>query len=247
MEQPELCSWQLFPLYKVRRLPIAPVSRLKNFESVITMKEDTMLPTQMPLIRVIDPDSQTREFLRYLFTHQGWPVKTYPNVEIYQREDEASRLGIVIVDLNEPTMGAKAFLTRLREEGSVRPVIVLGEGATIDVAVEIMKLEAVDFIAKPLEEKRVLTSVAKQIEDVVREAESQKFVMTYQSLSNREREVIDLSIQGLSHEAVAEKLGITIKTAQVHRYNAYRKLGFHNITEIFHMMTKVGLVKGNEN
>ena len=226
---------------------LAPVSRLKNFESVITMKEDTMLPTQMPLIRVIDPDSQTRESLRILFTYQGWPVKTYPEVELFLRDDEASRLGILVVDMNEPTMGAKALLTRLREEGNVKPVIVLGAGATIEAAVEMMKLGAADFIAKPLEENRLMSSVKKQLEDVMHEAEFQKFVMAYQSLSNRERVVIELSTQGLCHEAVAEKLGISIKTAQVHRYNAYRKLGIHNITEIFHMMTRVGLVTGSKN
>ena len=226
---------------------LAPVSRLKNFESVITMKEDTMLPTQMPLIRVIDPDSQTRESLRILFTYQGWPVKTYPEVELFLRDDEASRLGILVVDMNEPTMGAKALLTRLREEGNVKPVIVMAPDATIDVAVEMMKLGAADFIAKPLEENRLKSSVKKQLEDVMHEAEFQKFVMAYQSLSNRERVVIELSTQGLCHEAVAEKLGISIKTAQVHRYNAYRKLGIHNITEIFHMMTKVGLATESKN
>ena len=210
------------------------------------MKDDTMLPTQRPLIRVIDPDSQTREFLRIFFTYQGWPVKTYPDVELFLRDDEASRLGILVVDMNEPTMGAKALLTRLRDEGSVKPVIVMAADATIDAAVEMMKLGAADFIAKPLEENRLKSSVKKQLEDVMHEAEFQKFVMAYQSLSSRERVVIELSTQGLCHEAVAEKLGISIKTAQVHRYNAYRKLGIHNITEIFHMMTKVGLATGSD-
>ena len=203
-----------------------------------------MFVTATPLIRIIDPDKHCRDLLHLRLTQHDWFVKTYSDVESLMRLDDGNRPGIVIVDLDEPTMGALEFLSRQKND-SPHPTIVMGEGATIEVAVEAMKLGAIDFFKKPVDEARLINVIHERLDLMMKEAELQNFVRAYHALSKREREVIELSIEGLTHEVVAERLGISIKTAQVHRYNAYRKLKLHNVTEIFLMMTKAGLVAGS--
>ncbi|MBO7174012.1 MAG: response regulator transcription factor [Burkholderiaceae bacterium] len=195
------------------------------------------------LVRIVDTDRAWRESLRTQMTYQNLPVKLYADAKQFLLEDDFTRPGCIVLDLDTPAMTGMTLLSRLKKDGVELPVVMMGNNATITMAVDAMKMGARDFIAKPVNEKRVVKVVAEILKADEQDSEVTRFLDAYASLSKRERQVIEVSIRGLTHEEVAQKLGITIKTAQVHRYNAYRKLDHHNITEIYLMMQKTGLVE----
>lgn len=202
-----------------------------------------MTPTKTPLVRIVDKDRSWSDALRVQLTFQNIQCKCYDDAQTFLEVDDLMRPGCIVLDLDTPTLSGLTLLSKLKKDGVVIPIVMTGSDAMIAHAVEAMKLGAADFIGKPVNTKRVVKVVSDIIASEAQDEEVTRFLMAYTTLSKRERQVIEVSSRGLSHEEVAEKLGISIKTAQVHRYNAYRKLGIHNITETFHMMTRTGLLE----
>ena len=99
-----------------------------------------------------------------------------------------------------------------------------------------MKAGAVEFLQKPVHEERLFKVVNDVITEYMNRQERMADVLDFKNklknLTTREREVVNLISLGKSNQEVADELGISEKTAQVHRGAAYRKLGIHNATEI---------------
>lgn len=182
-----------------------------------------------------------------LLRFKGISAKIYPSSEVFLAQDNFSIPGCLVLDIGSTSLSDIDLHERLTKHIANLPTIYTGRDATIDMAVQAMKMGAVDFFAKSVSDERIINAILMVINKYLSlEPELDKFARAYDLLSTRERQVIELSVKGLSHKDVAQSLGITPKTAMVHRYNAYIKLGYHNITEIFHMMVRVGLVDDTE-
>ena len=112
------------------------------------------------------------------------------------------------------------------------------------MAVRTLKQGAVDFLQKPVDDQRLLTAIGnavmKNLNHRRTEMELSDFRKSLEQLTQREREVIRMVAQGMSNKQVAESLGISEKTVQVHRGSAYRKLDLHNAAEIARLLLRSG-------
>ena len=112
------------------------------------------------------------------------------------------------------------------------------------MAVHTLKIGAVDFLQKPVDDQRLLNAINKAVSTNLihrrNEEELSNFKARLENLTAREREVIRMVAQGMSNKALADTLNISEKTVQVHRGSAYRKLGIHNAAEIARMMILSG-------
>ena len=122
------------------------------------------------------------------------------------------------------------------------PIIFLSAHGDIDMAVHTMKHGAVEFLQKPVREERLFKVVQDVITEYMNRQEQMADVIEFKNklknLTQREREVVNLISLGKSNKEVAEQLGISEKTAQVHRGAAYRKLEIHNATEIARLLMR---------
>lgn len=189
-----------------------------------------------PLVRIVDDDEGIRNSMAFLLEGEGWEVKTYRDGSQFLANGDFVRPGCIIMDVRMPNMSGLGLQTHLNEMGVDLPVIFLSGHGDIDMAVHTMKAGAVEFLQKPVREERLFKVVNDVITEYMNRQERMADVLDFKNklknLTTREREVVNLISLGKSNKEVADELGISQKTAQVHRGAAYRKLGIHNATEI---------------
>lgn len=189
-----------------------------------------------PLVRIVDDDEGIRNSMAFLLEGEGWEVKTYRDGSQFLANGDFVRPGCIIMDVRMPNMSGLGLQTHLNEMGVDLPVIFLSGHGDIDMAVHTMKAGAVEFLQKPVREERLFKVVNDVITEYMNRQERMADVLDFKNklknLTTREREVVNLISLGKSNKEVADELGISEKTAQVHRGAAYRKLGIHNATAI---------------
>lgn len=195
-----------------------------------------MMVTDTPLIRIVDDDAHLRKALAFLLENEGYETATYSGAVEFLQNDAPSRPGCLILDVRMPGMNGLELQRELVARSITVPVIFLTAFAEVEIAVSTMKLGACDFLEKPIDEEKLLTAVA----DAVRRSRLAAGGMPDQaeaeaklkSLTPRELEIVRMVSQGLLNSAIAERLGIALRTVKFHRASAYRKLGVHTSAEL---------------
>lgn len=163
-------------------------------------------------------------------------MKTWTDPELFLQEYiEDADLGCLILDIRMPKMSGLELLDRLNADGNVLPIIFLTGHGDIEMAVRAVKQGAFDFLQKPPEEEKLMHV----LEDALRinrrqyaqEIERRQNQELWDSLTEREKDVMRLVGTGLLNKLIADRLGIAEKTVQQHRGTASRKLGVHNAVE----------------
>lgn len=125
----------------------------------------------------------------------------------------------------------------MAHQGYTLPVIMLTGHVTVDIAVTSLKLGAVEFLQKPVDEEKLIAAITQCAEDSLRMSRgllsTKELAKRVAQLSEREKEVLGLMQQGVTAKALAERLGISDKTAYEHRLEIYRKLGTKDLAELF--------------
>src|SRR5689334_18093332 len=125
-----------------------------------------------------------------------------------------------------------------------------GQG-DIPIAVRAMKAGAVDFLEKPFQEKQIRDAVHRALEQSKRirevESSSAEAAARLATLTPREREVLDLLVVGLSNKAVANELGTSPRTIEVHRARVFEKLRAHSLPELVRLVLAAGPRQGRRN
>ena len=149
----------------------------------------------------------------------------------------------VILDVAMPGMSGLEVLEEMRSRGYATPVIFLTGHGDLDMAVQAMKDGAVDFIQKPLNESRLLEAVAKAVKwDESHRGwtiESTDEIKRFETLTNREKQVIRLVASGLINKEIAERLSLSERTVEVHRQNASRKLKLQSVSDITRLLSHI--------
>lgn len=197
-----------------------------------------------PLVRVIDDDDAMRRSWSFLIEGEGWDVVTYSDALDFIASNDFQRPGCLILDVRMPRMSGLELQDKMQELGIDLPIIFISGHGDIDMAVRTLKQGASDFLQKPVDDQRLLTAIGnavmKNLNHRRTEMELSDFRKSLEQLTQREREVIRMVAQGMSNKQVAENLGISEKTVQVHRGSAYRKLDLHNAAEIARLLLRSG-------
>ena len=158
--------------------------------------------------------------------------------------NDFSRPGCLVLDVRMPRMSGLELQDKLRELNVDLPIIFISGHGDIDMAVHTLKQGAVDFLQKPVDDQRLLTAIGNAVMNNLNHRRTEMELSTFRSrleqLTQREREVIRMVAHGMSNKQVAENLGISEKTVQVHRGSAYRKLDLHNAAEIARLLLRSG-------
>ena len=193
------------------------------------------------LIYLVDDDDAFRDSLRWLLESAGYRVAAFPSAErflaAYQREASGSCL---LLDVRMPGMSGIELQSELRRRRVLLPIIFLTGHGDVPMAVEAVKNGAYDFIQKPFANDRLLPLIEQVA--VMREpgrhewAERLSTSVRLESLTAREREVLDQVAAGRRNKQIAEQLGISLKTVEVHRARAMEKMGAGTVAEVVRAM-----------
>ncbi len=197
-------------------------------------------------VYVIDDDEAMRDSLNFLLDSAGFEVKLFETAQNFLESYPKLDFGCVVSDVRMPGIDGIELLKRLKTDHSALPVVIMTGHGDIPLAVEAMKLGAVDFLEKPFEDERLTT----MIEGAIRQAEpaakneaiAQDIAARVATLSPRERQVMNGLIAGLSNKLIARDYDISPRTIEVYRANVMTKMQANSLSELVRMAMRAGLL-----
>ena len=199
------------------------------------------------LVHVIDDDEAVRESLSFLLRTARMEVRTYESAAAFLSGLANVRSGCIITDVRMPEISGVDLLRRLKELGVGIPVIVITGHGDVQLAVEAMKIGAVDFIEKPFDDELLLTAVKSALnrsgKDARQQAERADLHDKLSVLSTREREVLEGLVAGKPNKIIAFDLGISPRTVEIYRAHVMTKMDAGSLSELVRMALIAGLLK----
>lgn len=229
--RPEELTHLIRSLLAESRQPIMRADPLPQVES----KGDTVRPT----IFVVDDESSVREAMHGLLQEEGWLVEVYSSGEAFLKAYRPGREGCLVVDARMPRMSGVDLLERFKMEGGGPPAIMITGHADIRLAVRAMKAGAMAFLEKPVQYDELIVNIERALEltrnsaalTSLRAAAARKIA----NLTSRERQVVEMVVEGNPNKQIAYVLGISQRTVETHRATAMKKIGARTLSELIHL------------
>ena len=194
-----------------------------------------------PIVHVIDDDEAARHSLAFLLDAAGFETRSYSSALEFLDAVPAIDHGCIVTDVSMPGMSGVELVGRLKALGVPDPVIVITGHADVPLAIEAMKAGVADFIEKPFSDETILGSIRAALASGSSrskvEAERARVLALMESLSQREREVLDGLVQGHANKAIAYDLEISARTVEVYRANLMTKMRAGSLSELVRMVT----------
>ncbi len=195
---------------------------------------------------VVDDDEGIREGLALLLETVGQPYELYSSAIEFLDAYDASKGGCLVLDIRMPRMSGLDLQEKLNEQESLLPIIFITGHGDIQMAVEAMRRGALDFIRKPFREQDLLDRINEALAfDAGKRkniAERQQLLDKVAALSEREREVFHRVAAGEMNKVIAQDLGISARTVEVHRSRVMEKLGVRTLAQLVRVKIEAELV-----
>ncbi len=197
-------------------------------------------------IALIDDDPAVLDSLRMYLERQALKTSCFNAPEDFLAAvDRSAQFDCVVSDVRMPGVSGLDLVRHLKTRGFTRPIILITGHGDIDMAVSAIKIGAFDFIEKPFEESRLLASIRNAVKQkrqhVSDAAELEKLQTRFNSLSSRQRQVMELAVAGLSSKEIGMRLEISAKTVENHRAWVMERIGARNLAELVRMAMKIQL------
>lgn len=203
-----------------------------------------------PTVFVIDDDPSMRKSLSWLIESVNLDVETYESANAYVEKHQPGRAGCILLDVRMPGMSGLDLQQQLKDLGSPTPIIVMTGHADVPMAVRALKSGAFDFIEKPFNDQVLLDSVQKAIEHDRQNRDAFSEVEEIEgrigSLTKRETEVMGHVVDGNPNRRIAEMLGLSEKTIEVHRAHVMEKMRAKNAADLIRMVLSARNYQGSE-
>ena len=193
---------------------------------------------------IIDDDEAIRDALRLLLFAAGIPSQAYPSADEFLARTDTREFDCLLLDIRMPgTDGLELFHILLREKTPYPVIFITGHG-DIPLAVSAIKQGAFDFLTKPFKKGELLEKVQAAISHYRGQREElqqvQEIRRRFVSCTPREQDVMQLMIQGLPNKSIAEVLGISPRTVEIHRAHVMEKMEAASLPALVQMMTLAG-------
>ncbi len=194
---------------------------------------------------VVDDDPAVRDSLELLLEQEDLVVLTFDSAEAFLAGYRRAPRSCAIVDIRMNGMNGIQLQAELSRRGTLMPLIFLTGHGDIPLSVRAIKAGAVDFLTKPVMGSALLTSVAAALRESERlslQAEAHQTAATkVASLTEREREVMALAVEGLPNKEIARHLGISHRTVEIHKARIMHKTGADTLLDLARIAEAGGL------
>src|SRR5271167_1114458 len=198
-------------------------------------------------VYVIDDDAAMRDSLNFLLDAANFEVTLFDSAMKFLDALAGLDFGCVVSDVRMPGIDGIELLQQMKALNSRFPIVIITGHGDVPLAVEAMKLGAVDFLEKPFEDDRLIGMIdaaIRQGEPAAKdEAVTRDLVARIASLSPRERQVMEGLIAGLSNKLIARDCDISPRTIEVYRANVMTKMQANSLSELVRLAMRAGLFK----
>lgn len=195
-------------------------------------------------VALIDDDEAVLDSLRQYFERKRVQTACFSGADAFLApKDPLAQFDCVVADVRMPGMSGMDLVRHVAGRGVGIPVILITGHGDIDMAIGAIKLGAFDFLEKPFDEARLLDSIRRAV-DLNRQkraesADIDDLKSRADSLSERQRQVMNLAADGLSNKEIAARLNISPRTVEIHRAWMMQRMGAHNIAELVRMVMQM--------
>ena len=197
-------------------------------------------------VYVIDDDEAMLDSLNYLLDSAGYEVTRFDSALKFLDALPGLEFGCVVSDVRMPGLDGIELLKRIKAGHCTFPIVIMTGHGDVPLAVEAMKLGAVDFLEKPFEDDRLIGMIEMAIQEAEpaarSEALAQDIAARVASLSPRERQVMNGLIAGLSNKLIARDYDISPRTIEVYRANVMTKMQANSLSELVRLAMRAGLL-----
>jgi two-component system response regulator FixJ len=190
-------------------------------------------------VALIDDDPAVLDSLTQYLKRQAIVVSGYVTADAFVASQESPPFDCVVADVRMPGLSGIDLVRHFAEEGCATPIILITGHGDVDMAVAAIKLGAFDFIEKPFDESRLLESIHNATANASSRqrtaAELAEMRARLETLTERQRQVLDLAVTGLSNKEIAERLGISFRTVENHRAWMMERMGARNLADLVRM------------
>ena len=199
------------------------------------------------VVFVVDDDETVRKSLGSLLRSAGLNVETFASAQEFLAAPRADAPGCLVLDVRLSGLSGLELQERMAEAGVEIPIVFITGHGDIPMSVRAMKAGAVEFLTKPFPDQDLLDAINQAIErdrDARRRrAESAELRGRYESLTPREREVMELVASGLLNKQVAAELDISEATVKIHRGQVMQKMRADSLSGLVRMAERLGLLR----
>ena len=198
-------------------------------------------------VYVIDDDPAMRDSLDFLLGAAGFSVRLFDSAQLFLNEVADLEAGCVVTDVRMPGIDGMELLRRLNAGTRKLPVIVMTGHGDVPLAVEAMKLGALDFLEKPFGDDRLIgmieSALARNETGSRSDAITADMTARVASLTQRERQVMQGLITGQSNKTIARDYDISPRTVEVYRANVMTKMQANSLSELVRFAIRAGIVE----
>lgn len=193
---------------------------------------------------IVDDDASVRDALGLLLGLHGYRTAFFADATSFLKVWQTSWTGCLVVDIRMPDMDGLAMIDHLCELGSSMPLIVITGHGDVASARHAFRAKAVDFLEKPISEARLIEAISeamqRQSADQARLLSGREYQQRISTFTPREREVLGFIVSGQHNREIAERLGISVRTVEVHKARILAKANVQNVTQLVRLQIEHG-------
>lgn len=183
-------------------------------------------------VYIIDDDAAVRDSLVLMLGLAGLGTAAFADAESFLAAWRPDWAGCVVTDLRLPGASGIELQATLRSRGSELPVVVITADGDVPSARAAFRADALDFLEKPFDDAQLRAAIDAAFAREQLRLEKRKDAEKLESLTPREREVLERAAQGLHAKEIAAALGISPRTVEVHKARIMEKLGVRNVAQL---------------
>ncbi|RZI73897.1 MAG: response regulator transcription factor [Variovorax sp.] len=208
-----------------------------------------MQPLIDAVIYIVDDDASVREALAWLLRSRRLMSEHFANAEAFEERlahdlapDAPVQPRCLLLDVRMPGTSGLVLFDRLAERGLLEamPVIFLTGHADVPTAVDLVKRGAFDFCEKPFSDNalvdRIEQALGASLRAIERQRERRRLTLRTTELTERERDVMRLVVEGLPNKLIADQLAISVRTVEVHRARVFEKMEVKSAVELANLL-----------
>ncbi len=196
---------------------------------------------------LVDDNDAVRHALRLFLESRNFPVQEFSSAESLLASIDPRATGLLVLDLCMQGMSGLELQAKLKASDIQLPIIFITGHGNVQDSVNALKAGAVDFIEKPFDNEVLLDSIRRALQQERQQREQrrvlQELTRKFERLTPREREVMKYIVNGTSNKHLAELLGVSSRTIEVHRSRIMSKMGARSLPELVCMALSIGVIR----